>query len=432
MHKHIKKIFILLILSLPALVLKGQKMINSPYARFGPGVIEQQGSLKSRSMGGTGIGLRDPLSINYLNPASYSSVDTNSFVFDFGLEYQANILADGSSSHYSDDINFHHLAMAIPITKWMGFATGLIPYSNGYYYLRKTVTETDPEYNPIIGEYENTHKGSGSYNNFFAGVGIRPLKNLSLGVNFTYLFGNIERDNLYLFTDDNNQFNNLSSENIRVYGFNLEYGVQYAVNLKNDYFASAGFTYSMKQKYNSEYENIFTRYAPYQASEYSIDTLSYSYDEDARVELPGKMGMGLSFGKKDVFMVSADYTMTNWDMVTFHGYENYLVNSSAIRLGAELIPDKNANYNYLNRIEYRLGGFISNSQLMVNGEQLKEFGITFGTGLPMNRSKSRINFHVEYLRRKGSLENGLHTENCLTVGLSLNLYDYWFIKQKYN
>jgi len=322
--------------------------------------------------------------------------------------------------------------MAIPITKWMGFATGLIPYSNGYYFLRKTVTETDPEYDPIIGEYENTHKGSGSYNNFFAGLGISPFRNLSLGINFTYLFGNIERDNLYLLTDDNNQFNNLSSENIRIYGYNFEYGVQYSINLKNDLFASAGLMYSMKQGYKSEYENIFTRYAPFQRSEYSVDTLSYSYDKDARVELPEKMAMGISFGKKDIFIVSADYTMTKWDMVSFHGYEEYLVNSSAVKLGLEFIPDKNANYNYLNRIEYRLGGYFADSHLMVNGEQLKEFGITFGTGLPMNRSKSRINLHVEYLRRKGSLDNGLHTENCLTIGVSLNLYDYWFMKQKYN
>ncbi|MDT8401900.1 MAG: hypothetical protein RQ743_09400 [Bacteroidales bacterium] len=431
MHKHIK-IFILLFLISTPLMVKGQKMINSPYARFGPGIIEQQGILKSRSMGGAGIALRDPLSINYLNPASYSSIDTNSFVFDFGLEYQANLLVDETSSHYSDDVNFHHLAMAIPITKWMGFATGLIPYSNGYYFLRKTVSETDPEYDPIIGEYENTHKGSGSYNNFFAGLGISPFKNLSLGVNFTYLFGNIERDNLYLFTDDNNQFNNLSSENIRVYGYNLEYGVQYSISLKNDLFASAGLMYSMKQGYKSEYENIFTRYAPFQRSEYSVDTLSYTYDKDARVELPERMAVGINFGKKDVFMVSADYYMTKWDMVSFHGYEKYLVNSSAIKLGAEFIPDKNANYNYLNRIEYRLGGYFANSHLMINGERLKEFGITFGTGLPMNRSKSKINFHVEYLRRIGSLDNGLHTENCLTLGVSLNLYDYWFIKQKYN
>ncbi len=409
----------------------GQKMINSPYARFGPGIIEQQGILKSRSMGGAGIALRDPLSINYLNPASYSSVDTNSFVFDFGIEYQTNILVDESGSYSSDDINFHHLAMSIPLTRWMGFAVGIVPYSNGYYNLMKTVTEDDPEYNPVIGEVQNTHKGSGSYNNFFAGIGVSPFRNLSMGVNFTYLFGNIERDNLYLFTDDKNQFNNLSSENIRVYGYDFDYGMQYSVNLKNDLYASVGISYSMKKVYNSEYEKLFSRYAPYQGSEISVDTLTYVSNENASVELPEELGMGLAFGKKDLFLIMADFTMTNWDDVTFHGYEEYLVNSSSIRLGAEFIPDKDANFNYLNRIEYRLGGFFSDGHLVVNGEQLNEFGITFGAGLPMNRSKSKVNLHVEYLSRIGSFENGLHNENCWTIGISLDLYDYWFMKQKY-
>lgn len=431
MHKKIKILILVLIIS-PSFGAMAQKMINSPYARFGPGIIEQQGILQSRSMGGAGIALRNPVSINYLNPASYSSIDTNSFVFDFGIEYQTNIITDDINSYHSDDINFHHLAMAIPVTRWMGVATGIVPYSNGYYNLRKTVSETDPEYDPLIGEYDNTHKGSGSYSNFFVGLGISPFRNLSLGINFTYLFGYIERDNIYLFTEDNMQFNNRSAENTRVYGYNFDYGIQYSMDLNRDLFAVAGLTYTMKRRYNSEYENIFTRYAPYQSSEYSLDTLRYSFDDNTGVELPEKLGVGAAFGKKDKFLVTADYTMTKWDLVSFHGYGEYFVNSSALKLGAEFIPDKNANFNYLNRIEYRLGGFLSNSHLMVNGERLKEFGITFGAGLPMNRSKSKVNLHIEYLNRSGSLENGLHKENCLTVGISLNLYDNWFMKQKYN
>ena len=81
----------------------------------------------------------------------------------------------------------------------------------------------------------------------------------------------------------------------------------------------------MKKTYNSEYEKLFSRYAPYQGSEYSVDTLSYELNEDASVELPGQIGMGMAFGKKDLFLITADYTMTYWDQVSFHGYGEYLV-----------------------------------------------------------------------------------------------------------
>ncbi len=430
MHK-LYTILLLATFFLCSNTLTGQKMVNSPYSRFGPGVIEQQGLFKTRSMGGAAIGLRDPVTINYLNPASYSSIDTNSFVFDFGIEYQANFLGSSNSSHFSDDYSFHHLAMAFPVTKWLGFATGIVPYSNGYYNLETTVSEGDPGYDPVIGEYRDAHKGTGSYNTYFAGLGISPVKNLSLGVNFTYLFGNIERDNLYAFTGDNNQFSNLSTEDIRLYGYNLEYGLQYITHFNNDYFASIGASYTAKKSYNSEYNKLSTKYSPYQESEYSTDTLDYISDKEGSIEMPEKMGVGISFGKKDLFLITADYTKTQWDDISFTGYEDNLTNSSSIRAGIQFIPDIDANYNYLNRVEYRLGGHISDSHLMVNGEQLKEFGITFGAGLPMNRSKSRVNLHIGYLNRKGSSGNGLHTENLISVGLSLDLYDYWFFKQKY-
>ena len=58
-----------------------QKLIDSPYSRFNIGALQPQGSFKSLSMGGVGTAMRDNTSIFFLNPASYSSLDTISFVF---------------------------------------------------------------------------------------------------------------------------------------------------------------------------------------------------------------------------------------------------------------------------------------------------------------------------------------------------------------
>ena len=71
----------------------GQKLINSPYSRFNLGTLESQGSFKSLGMGSVGTAIRDNSSIYFTNPASYSSLDTNSFNFDFipvvlPVEYQ--------------------------------------------------------------------------------------------------------------------------------------------------------------------------------------------------------------------------------------------------------------------------------------------------------------------------------------------------------
>ncbi|MBQ1214182.1 MAG: hypothetical protein IIX81_04080, partial [Tidjanibacter sp.] len=46
----------------------------SPYTFYGIGDIHEQGIAATRSMGGTALGFRNPLYINTVNPASYSSV----------------------------------------------------------------------------------------------------------------------------------------------------------------------------------------------------------------------------------------------------------------------------------------------------------------------------------------------------------------------
>lgn len=424
------KIFIILLFISP--LLYSQKLVNSPYARFGPGMLEPQGSFKIISMGGASTALGDAININYSNPASYSKVDTNSFVFDFGLDYRILMLDDGTKTHFSDDINFRHLVMAFPFGKKIGMTIGLIPYSSGYYYINNTTKLGDANFDPLIGETEERHRGNGGYNNAFWGIGISPIKNLSIGANMTFLLGEIKRENVFLFLDDNNHYNNLLKEEVRVRGLNFTYGVQYTLDFKNEFYTTAGFTFTGSKEYKAETMNIVSRYSIYSGSDLTSDTIFFNENLNNNITLPQSLSFGLAVGKKDVFTIAADYSTTNWSESLFLGYESYFTNSNTISFGAELIPNKSANYNILNRIEYRVGGHITDSHLMINNEQLREFGITFGAGLPLNRTKSRINVYFEYGNRSGSFENGLHIENYYNAGISFSFYDYWFRKKKYN
>ena len=421
-----------LVLLIISQALAGQKLVNSPYGRFGPGIIVPQGLLKTRGMGGAGIALQDPVNLNYLNPASFSSLDTNSFVFDFGLDYQILRLNDGQESYRSEDMSFHHIVIGFPVAKKAGFVFGLVPYSSGYYNIAATIGPDDPAYRPIAGEIEHLHKGDGGYNKFFWGFGISPVKNLSLGLNMEFMFGTITRINSYVFTDGSNYYNNSTTESILIRGFNFKYGAQYKFNLGSDYFASTGFTFSPKKEYRSDYEDLILKYSSYTGTYYSVDTLSYNFTNEIPIVMPRTITAGIAFGKTDKFAVAVDYTMTNWSESKFAGYDQYMVNSSEFNVGLEFIPQKYANTNILNRVEYRLGGHTSGTQLMLGNEQIREFGITFGTGIPMNRTKTRMNFLFEYGKRKGSFENGLHNETYYNFAISFNFYDNWFKKKQYN
>ena len=85
----------------------------------------------------------------------------------------------------------------------------------------------------------------------------------------------------------------------------------------------------------------------------------------------------------------------------------------------------------MRRVEYRIGGHIEDNYLIFNGEQVKEYGASIGIGLPMRPPFSKTNVFFDFTRKYGTPGGNLHTENYFTMGVSLNLYDYWFFKRKY-
>lgn len=406
----------------------GQKQVNSPYARFNLGILEPAGSFKSLGMGGVGVAFRDNKTIFVSNPASYSSLDTNSFIFDFGIDYSMNLLTDGESKYSSDDVNFDHFLIGFPLVKGIGFAAGILPLSNGYYRMSSTVTKNDPAYDPIAGEFTVLHEGDGGLTNFFLGTGINVTKNLSAGINMSVLFGQITRNNKFVFADYESALNNNSSEKLRVSGLNFDFGLQYFIPLKNDFFINTGLSVTSSKKYKSTWENYSYLYSVYS----TVDTLSYTSSSDYRTSMPFIYKGGISFGQKNKFVVGADYITAKWSKGIIPGYEGYLADSRSFLFGVEYIPDKYSNFNMAKRFEYRLGFHAGNSYLLIDEEKIKELGFSAGLGLPMRRTLSRTNLFVDFTKRGSTKAANQHAENYITFGISLNLYDFWFIQRKYD
>jgi hypothetical protein len=405
----------------------GQKDINSPYSRYNLGMLEPSGSFRSLGMGGIETALRDNSSVSISNPASYSSLDTTSFIFDFGVDYSMNYLTDGSSHFSSDDMNFDHLIMGFPLTKGFGVTLGVVPFSNSYYKIYQTVKVGDPSYNPSVGAYSSSHVGTGGLYNFFIGTGLKITKNFSLGVNMTVLTGELRRINQIDFSDYYYVFNDNNTEKIRMHGINFNYGLQYVASFKNNHYFNAGVSLNSSHSYNTEYSLLAFRFTGLN----STDTISYVADDITKALIPGTLRAGISYGKKNKFMVGLDYVATNWSQSKIPGSEGYAADTRTLLAGFEFIPDKYSNYSFLNRLEYRAGGHIENNYVAIGGEQVKEFGLTAGIGIPLRRSLSKTNFFFDYTKRYGSSSVNLHTEKYFTFGISLNLYDYWFLKRKY-
>jgi hypothetical protein len=407
--------------------ISGQKLVNSPYSRFNLGWLEPAGSFRSIGMGGVGTSIRDKSSIYYLNPASYSSIDTNSFVFDFGFDYGVNYLSDGSNHNLSNDMNFDHLMMGFPIAKGFGVATGIIPFSNDSYKISESVTKTDPDYDPIAGEYLSVHNGEGNLTKLFMGTGLNMSKYFSAGINMTLIFGNIRRRNEINFNDYYQMFHDNTTEKLQITGINLEYGAQVIAPFKNGYFINGGAAFVAGRHYNSVYKNMAYLYTAYT----TIDTL-VNITDSTKAYFPETIRLGLSFGKKDKFVAGFDYAQTKWSKGVIPGSAGYLDDTRSLRFGAEYIPDKYSNYSLARRMEYRVGGHFEESYLVIDGRQIKEYGVSFGVGIPLRKTYSKTNLYFDYSRRSGPAGSGLHMENIFTIGASLNLFDIWFLERKYD
>ncbi len=75
--------------------------VNTPYSMYGYGVMGNRATSKQRQMGGVGYAMQSGRQINAMNPASYASVDSLTFLWDMGADVASQWSRDDSGSNHS-------------------------------------------------------------------------------------------------------------------------------------------------------------------------------------------------------------------------------------------------------------------------------------------------------------------------------------------
>lgn len=312
MHKNIR-IGLVSLLVLLTTMASGQKNVETPYARYGIGTLEQQGPFRTRAMGGISSGIRDNLTLNYQTPASYSSIDTTSFIFDFGLEYGVIGLREDKMRYTSGDLNFSHIMLGFPITSRWGVAVALLPYSNGTYNISYQSPGTG-----VSGSVYERHEGSGGYQKVLAGTGVNLFPFLSVGGNLFYTWGEVSRISELLFTGDNNYFHTRKQGFAGLRGAGYEASVQFMLPLQGKRFINAGITFTPAYRLKTDNEDLILRYANIQSPPFSTDTLFHSTAAGTG-RLPQSIRAGFSLGTTDKLTAGADICWTKWSDASVPG-----------------------------------------------------------------------------------------------------------------
>ncbi|WP_163324907.1 hypothetical protein [Draconibacterium mangrovi] len=395
---------------------------TSPYSRYGLGDLQPYSLGRSSAMGGASLASRYNMQINAANPASFTSLDSLNFIFEFGLEGKFANNKTESTSMKTNDVNFKYFAMSFRINKWAATSLSLTPLSDVGYYVTSTADIEN------VGNVYNTYYGAGTISNAKWGLAIEPIKNISVGANLNYRFGQLNRNTEVTFADPT-FYNVQRYSTVRIRDFGLDLGVQATLPMKNDKSLTFGLVFANSPEYTDFVSDIIQKNLSYGGA-LDQDTLKYREEEKGTMTFPMTIGGGLSLAKKNVYEINVDYYHEGWDNTKFLGSKsNFLTDLNKFAIGAEWIPDKFSIRSFVNRVAYRAGFKYEQTYHTFAGQHINDFGISFGVGLPLYRSNSTLNLSAEFGQR-GTKEYNLVLEKYAKVNVSVSLHDLWFMQRK--
>ena len=419
----LKKLLFSLLLVLFANLIFAQASYSSTYSRFGLGKINDKSFAHNIGLGYSGIAYTNKYNTNSLNPASLTSLDTMSFIFTFGLKGEFNYLQTKEISEQHYYANISYFSIAFPITKWWFSSIGLRPYSSIGYEIQNEIDIVDNN-NNIVTSQTQKYTGEGDINQLYISQAFK-YKKLSFGANISYLYGSLDKTTALIFPSSAGAYNMYSRSRTIINDFYFDFGLQYRTKISSKTKMFVGLTYDLKKNLMSESTLYLDRYFGTRPDTIFNGTINHN-----GITLPSSLGfgIGLEFNKKLLFL--ADIKIINWKESEIYGNDEELDNSLSINTGLQYIPN-NRSLRYVNKINYRIGGYFKKSYIVVNNEQLKNFGITFGFGFPIRKSGTMFNISFD-LGKYGTMNNNLIQELYIGGHISLSLFDRWFYKRKFD
>ncbi|MCG1035498.1 OmpP1/FadL family transporter [Polaribacter sargassicola] len=406
-----KKILIILLVA-SVNVLYGQNNTNTPYSLFGLGVENKTASAGLTGMGNTGIANSNPFEINLFNPASLGGVLQESFLYEFGLNGISTTLESKGTSERSTNGNISHIAIAFPIRKSWAFGIGILPYT-------KTGYNIDVE-DAIEGSAETFFtriSGEGGLNKFYISSGFKVIKDLSLGVDVSFLFGSVDQQR-QVFTGS---YVSISDQN-NYGGVKLKTGLQYKLPTFKTLQTTIGATVELPTTLSGTQTR--TSFKTLSSGSSAIIENEEEYDLD-NFDLPLSYGVGITTLIDKKITTSLDYRKVLWDGLNEQQKNETYVDQTIYAFGMEYLPSKN-KFKYSSNIKYRFGLNYNTGFLKISNQKIDSYFVSAGLGLPLKRnSRDYVNISYSY-GVEGTLEKNLIQENFHKITVNLNFIGNWF------
>jgi hypothetical protein len=352
-------------------------------------------------------------------------------IYEAGLSAQTKSIQTSGGSQRASSGNLTYISIHFPISPVWGLNVGIRPatYVNSQYLI------TDlPIANGNGQTFTNDFSSKGGLTRCFIGLGRKISKEWGVGVQASYVFGSIFRNQIISLNMASNSITNNAYENkVREsYGFaEIKPGILYRKQLSEEKRLVLGLTSFIGANLSSERFSTYSMgsyvgevgYSGFRIS--SLDTLT---NQDLQLKLPFGLGMGFAYEQIDRYTLTADVRYTDWSNFK-DSYLNTYRNTFQMNLGAEFIPNINSLKSYFQRVMYRAGFLYEQSPVVVANQQINKAAVTLGLGLPIRKEGAILNVSMELGSRAFATQN-LAIENYVRLGLGLTIHSRWFVRPK--
>ncbi|TQI69706.1 long-subunit fatty acid transport protein [Gramella sp. Hel_I_59] len=412
------KRFIVIVALFTGFIAEAQENVSSPYSYYGIGLTNFQGTVENRSMGGLSV-FMDSIHVNLQNPASYGRLKLTDFTIGASHD-RVKLETDGASDN-SKISSLDYLALAFPISDKIGIGLGVMPYTSVGY----RILDVEDDASSLL-------TGRGGMNRVFLSAGYAVNEHLSLGVDADYNFGNFQ--NTQSINTEGLQYGTSDVNRSDIKGFTFNFGANYQRPISEKLNLHVSTTYAPEMDLDSENFRTISTIDFASGTGRTIDQREVDLSE-TQFTFPSKYSLGAGIGQTNKWFVGAEYSNVGsssyQDSFSFRNDGGEYEDASQFSLGGFYVPDYNSFTSYLERVVYRAGFRYDETGLIVNGESINEFGMSFGLGLPIGQLFSNANFGIE-LGQRGTRDAGLVQEKFLRLSVGLSLNDKWFTKRKFD
>ncbi|HNX78297.1 MAG TPA: hypothetical protein PKJ24_00375 [Prolixibacteraceae bacterium] len=400
--------FLLLILVVPG-ILSGQNTM-SPYSIFGPGELQPKGFGRTAGMGHAGIALASDSRLNNLNPASYTGIDSLHFILEIGVNGKYSGFKSQGNTLSGFNANLAYLAMGFRITNWWANSIGISPFSHVGYDITslKYVQGSDLRYSV-------QYKGSGGITLAYWTNSWHLTKNLSVGLNTSYIFGPLTQEEYVSQSELSAAY--ILTRNDYFKTVYLDYGALYQFKIKK-LDVALGAVYAQSQNLISGFSSTLQNS--------SLSTMDSQEGKQSKRKLPETLGGGLSFGN-DRFTAALDYKVQKWAGLSYPTMKGVFRDAHNYSAGIDVRPWRSRVANkFFQNWNYRTGFHYYSTYLKINEQPINGYGLTLGIGIPLRNQFSQINFSVE-AGKQGTTNSGMIRERYIMGHLNFTVNELWFI-----